>query len=122
MSAQTQFLAVFLGNAESPAMAQWLALSEAERGARAQAGIAAWGQWMTDNAASIVFPGGPLGKTKRVSRDGTTDSHNAMGGALVVQADSHEAAAALFVDHPQFTIFPGEAVEIMQIMPMPGQH
>ena len=48
------------------------------------------------------------------------DASNQMGGFVVVRADSHEAAAKLFEKHPQFTIFPGEAVEIMPVMPIPG--
>ena len=35
-------------------------------------------------------------------------------------ADSHEAAAKLFEMHPHFSIFPGESVEIMPILPIPG--
>ena len=121
MSAQPQFLAVFLGTAESPTMTAWNALTPEEQTSRQHAGIAAWGAWMQDNAASIVVHGGPLGKTRRVSSAGVADTRNAMAGALIVQADTHEAAAALFENHPHFTIFPGEAVEIMQIMPIPGQ-
>ena len=39
---------------------------------------------------------------------------------VIVRAESHEAAAKLFQQHPHFTIFPGEAVEIMPILPIPG--
>jgi hypothetical protein len=39
----------------------------------------------------------------------------------VVQAESHDAAARMFTNHPHFTIFPGEAVEIMECLPIPGQ-
>lgn len=39
---------------------------------------------------------------------------------MVVRADSHEAAAKLFERHPHFTIFPGESVEIMPVLPIPG--
>jgi len=38
-----------------------------------------------------------------------------------VKADSHDAAAKLFEKHPHFTIFPGDSVEIMEILPIPGQ-
>jgi hypothetical protein len=44
-----------------------------------------------------------------------------MGGYVVVRADSLEAAAKLFENHPHFTIFPGESVEVMPVMPIPGQ-
>jgi hypothetical protein len=43
-----------------------------------------------------------------------------MGAYMVVRADSHEAAAKLFEGHPHFTIFPGERVEIMPVLPIPG--
>jgi len=64
--------------------------------------------------------GGPLGKTKKVSEHGITDTNNEMGAFMVVRADSHEAAAKLFEKHPHFTIFPGESVEVMPVLPIPG--
>ena len=38
-----------------------------------------------------------------------------------ILAESHEAAAKLFENHPHFTIFPGDSVEIMECLPMTGQ-
>jgi len=43
-----------------------------------------------------------------------------MAAYVIVQAESHEAAAKLFENHPHFTIFPGDAVEIMECLPLPG--
>jgi ribosomal protein S17 len=43
-----------------------------------------------------------------------------MTAYTIVEAESLEAAAALFADHPHFTIFPGDSVEIMECLPMPG--
>jgi len=83
-------------------------------------GMAAWHKWMDDNAASVVFAGGPLGKTKRVGKDGITDIRNRMAGFIVVQAEDHEAAAKMFEGHPHFTIFPGDSVEVMPCLPVPG--
>lgn len=37
----------------------------------------------------------------------------------IVEADSHEAAARMFENHPHFSIFPGDSVEIMECLPMP---
>ena len=54
------------------------------------------------------------------SQGGVEDISNAMGAYTVVRADSHEAAAKLFEDHPHFAIFPGESVEIMPVLPIPG--
>jgi hypothetical protein len=64
--------------------------------------------------------GSPLGKTKRISPEGLDDIKNVMAAYTVVRAESHEAVAEMFVDHPHFTIFPGDSVEIMQCLPMPG--
>jgi hypothetical protein len=64
--------------------------------------------------------GGPLGKTKKITGRGIEDVSNEMAAFMVVRADSHEAAARLFENHPHFTIFPGESVEIMPVLPIPG--
>lgn len=84
------------------------------------AGIAAWGAWMGKHAADIVVTGSPVGTTKRVSKDGVSDIRNAVAGFIVVQAESHAAAAKMFEGHPHFAIFPGEAVEVMECLPIPG--
>ena len=43
-----------------------------------------------------------------------------MTGYIVVQAESHEAAAKLFEGHPHFSIFPGDSVEVMECLPIPS--
>jgi hypothetical protein len=68
----------------------------------------------------IVGMGGPLGKAKKITERGIEDVSNEMSAFVVVRANSHEAAAKLFENHPHFTIFPGEAVEVMPILPIPG--
>ena len=37
-------------------------------------GMAAWQGWMQTHAADIVGAGGPLGKTKRVNKDGVAEA------------------------------------------------
>lgn len=120
MSASDLFLAVFLGSKTSPRMQAWIALPEEERRASEQRGIAAWKAWMEKYQAALVGMGGPLGKTKRITPQGIADTSNEMGAYVVVRADSHQAAARLFEDHPHFTIFPGESVEVMPVLPIPG--
>ena len=83
-------------------------------------GMAAWGAWMTHNAANVVDGGGPLGATKKVAADGISDIRNRVAGYVVVQAESQEAAARMFEGHPHFAIFPGDSVEIMERLPIPG--
>jgi hypothetical protein len=120
MSTNDTYLAIFTGSRNNPRMKEWMALPEAERQAKERDGIAAWKAWMEKHQAIIVGTGGPLGKTKRVSQQGIADVSNELSGYVVVRAASHEAAAKLFEGHPQFTIFPGEGVEIMPVLPIPG--
>jgi hypothetical protein len=120
MSTNDTFLAVFLGSKTSPQMAAWNALSEGERRARERQGMAAWKAWAERHKAAIVEMGGPLGKTKQVDQGGIHDISNHMGAFTVVRAPSHEAAAKLFEGHPHFAIFPGESIEIMPVLPIPG--
>jgi hypothetical protein len=114
-----EFLAVFTGSAEATERSGWNALSDAERQAREAAGVAAWGRWMEIHHDQVVNAGGPLGRTRKVSREGITDIRNNLAAWVVVRAESHEAAARLFEGHPHFMIFPGEAVEIMECLPVP---
>ena len=113
-----RYLAVFTGSPS--ALASWETLSENERQQRHVKGIAEWKKWANDNAAAIVEMGGPLGKTKLISKDGISDIRNNLGGFTVVQAESQEAAARMFLNHPHFTVFPGEGVEVMEILPVPA--
>jgi hypothetical protein len=114
------YLAVFLGSRTSAQWKAWDALSEAERNARGQQGMAAWKAWVDKYKDAIVSMGGPLGKTKRVDAGGINDISNEMGAFTVVRAASHEDAAKMFENHPHFAIFPGERVEIMPVLPIPG--
>ena len=113
-----KYCAIYLG---TPAkMEQWKKLDDATRKQREQQGIKAWTDWVNKNKAAIVDNGSPLGKTKRADARGISDTSNAMSAYTIVQADSHEAAAKLFENHPHFTIFPVEAIEIMECLPIPG--
>jgi len=120
MSTTNTFLAVFLGSKTSGRMAEWNALPEDKRNARLQEGVAAWKSWAEKHHNAIVSMGGPLGQTKKVSSCGIEDTSNEMTAFTVVRADSRESAAKLFDKHPHFTIFPGESIEIMPILPIPG--
>lgn len=120
MTPTNTFLAVFLGSKTSAKMKAWNALPETERRAKEQDGIAAWKNWVEKNSSAVAEMGGPLGKTKKVTQKGIEDVSNEMGAFMVVRADSHEAAAKLFENHPHFMNFPGESVEVMPVLPIPG--
>jgi hypothetical protein len=116
-----KFLAIYIGTSLAHEASGWDKMDEAKRQAVIASGMQAWGEWMRVHAAKVVEQGGPLGKTKRTSPEGVSDIKNSMTGYVIVQADSHEAAARMFEKHPHFTIFPGDSVEIMECLPIPGQ-
>jgi hypothetical protein len=112
------YLAVFMGTQAK--LDAFRALDERERTKREEAGIKAWNEWANTHAASIVEMGAPLGKTKRTASEGVSDIRNNLAAYTVVRAESHDAAAKLFLEHPHFTLFPGDAVEIMECLPIPS--
>ena len=111
------YLAVFLGS--RAAMEKFRQKPEAERMEMEKKGIAAWKAWADKHKGAIVEMGGPLGKTKQVTEKGVTDTRNEMGAFTVVRAATHETAAKMFEGHPHFTMFPGESVEIMEVLQIP---
>jgi hypothetical protein len=82
--------------------------------------MTAWKAWVDQNQAAIVGMGGPLGKTKKITERGIEDVGNGLSAYTLVRAQSHEAAARLFENYPHFMIFPGESVEVMPVLPIPG--
>lgn len=109
-----RFLAVYTMKPED--LARFRALPEAEQKAVDVAGLKQWADWEKANAASFPDTGGMVGKAKRVTKDGISDAQNVFCGYIVVQAESIDAAARLFKDHPHFTIFPGDGVDVMPFM------
>lgn len=113
-----KFMAIYTGTAAS--RTEWDKLSAEERTSRQAAGMRAWREWGATHREAIVDGGGPLGKTKRTSKQGIADVRNNLAAYVIVQAESHEAAARMFEQHPHFSIFPGDGVEIMECLPVPG--
>lgn len=112
-----RFLALYIGSASREQKAKAQPMSPEDQ----QAGVAAWGNWVQKNHKSIVDMGSPLGKTKRVGPNGISETENRDTAYVIVEAESHEAAAKLFLEHPHFRIFPGDSIEVIECLPMPGQ-
>ncbi len=107
------FLAIYLGSADANAKME---ITDAQK----RAGMDKWMKWVTDNAGAIVDVGSPLGKTKTINAGGVSDTKNRMTAYTIVKANSQEDAARLFVNHAHFTVFPGDFVEVMECLPIPG--
>jgi hypothetical protein len=113
-----KFLAIYLGSAEE--IAEWKAADESTRKEKEKVGMDGWKKWSVEHEKAIVDLGTPIGKTKRINTQGISDTRNEIGAYTIVQAESHEEAAKLFIDHPHFTIFPGDSVEVMECLMIPG--
>jgi hypothetical protein len=114
-----KYMALYTGTPQAAAKSGWDKLDDKTRREREEAGMNAWMAWGEKHKDKIVVEGGPLGKTKRVDGAGIKDVTNNVAGYIIVEAASHEEAAAMFKEHPHFSIFPGEAVEIMPCNPIP---
>jgi len=115
-----KFLAVYLGSDTGENYKKWEALDDAAREKHEASGMTGWMKWAEGNAKSLVDQGSPLGTTKLINAKGISETKNQIVAYTIVQAETHEAAAKLFLNHPHFMIFPGDSVEIMECLPIPG--
>jgi hypothetical protein len=92
---------------------EWMKLPEDERKAQEQQMQSEWNAWMEAHKASITETAG-VGKPKRVTAGGIEDSRNDIMMYSFIEADSLEAAADMFKDHPHFGI-PGGWIEVMSV-------
>jgi len=92
---------------------QWMQMPEEERKAGEQQMQDEWNSWMESHKDSIIESAG-VGKPKRITKEGVEDSRNDLMMYSFVEADSIEAAAEMFKDHPHFGI-PGGWIEVMNV-------
>ncbi len=114
-----KFLAVYMGSETGANAMKWNSLDEKAKNEREAQGGNAWMKWATENGKALSDFGGPLGDTLQVNPKGISSITNQMCAYTIVEAENHEAAAKLFLNHPHFSIFPGDSVEIMEILPVP---
>lgn len=103
------FLALYL--APVSVLDAWMQTPEAERKEAEAKMQAEWKSWMEKNGAHIKETRG-AGKTKRVSSNGIEDVRNDVMLYSLVEAESPEAAAAIFEDHPHLQL-PQATIDIM---------
>ncbi len=92
----------------------WMAtVDEETRKTQTEDMMQKWEQWMAEHAAQVVDKGMPLGRTKRITSQGITDVKNELNFYIIVEAESHDAAAELLRTHPQLAIIPDTYIEVM---------
>jgi len=92
-------------------MDSWMQLPEEERKSQEAKMQSEWNAWMEQHKSAIVETAG-VGKPKRITAAGVEDSRNDIMMYSFVEADSLEAAAEMFKDHPHFGI-PEGWIEVM---------
>jgi hypothetical protein len=111
-----KFLILYV--APTSALEEWAKVEESERKKQEEVMQQQWREWMAAHAEVVKETAG-LGKTKQVSASGVADAKNGMMLYSFVEAESPEAAAAIFVGHPHCQI-PGATIEVMPATPLTG--
>lgn len=91
----------------------WMKLPEEERKAQELQMQTEWNAWMAAHKDAITETAG-VGKPKRITATGVEDTRNDLMMYSFVEAESLEAAADMFKDHPHFGI-PGGWIEVMSV-------
>jgi hypothetical protein len=97
---------------------EWMKKPEQERKADETKMMDAWEKWMSANASKFTDKGAGAGKPKVVS-SGVNDARNDIMMYQIVQANSADEAAKMFVGHPHFGI-PQATIEVMPLKAMEG--
>lgn len=106
-----KFMALYMAPVEM--FEQWMKTPPEEQ----KEGMENWTKWMKSNAKFFVDEGAPLGKTKRVSANGVSDTKNEIGGYSIVQAESADEAAKIIKSSPHLSM-EGTWVELIECAPM----
>lgn len=94
----------------------WMQKPEAERKEAEEKMKADWDAWLASHKGAVLNTIA-LGKTKRVSAGGVEDARNGLMLSSYVQAESLEAAAEIFKNHPHLSI-PGATIEVIEARQM----
>lgn len=111
-----KFLALYL--APSSVMEEWSKTDPGTKKASEDKMRKDWDNWMGAHSKMIADTEAG-GKTKRVTSHGVSDAKNDIMLYSVVEAETHEAAAKAFANHPHLQI-PQSSIEVMEIRPMSG--
>jgi hypothetical protein len=110
-----KFLVTYL--APTAVIGEWKKTDPEKRNAAEEKMRGDWIKWMSDHTKAFADKGAGVGKTKRVTSQGTSDMKNEIMLYAIVEADSHQAAAKMFEQHPHLGI-PQSSIEIMETHPL----
>ncbi len=99
-------------------LGEWMKKPEEERKAEEAKMKADWDAWAAAHKDALKETAG-AGKTKRVSTQGVADALNDVMMYSFVEAETPEAAAAMFIGHPHLGI-PNAWIDVMPANVLPG--
>ena len=111
-----KFLVLYL--APASVLEEWAKTDAAVRQPAEQQMRSDWAQWMSDHGNMIISTEAG-GGTKVVTASGVSDIKNDIMLYSFVEAESHEAAAKAFENHPHLRI-PQSSIQVMSVRPMGG--
>ena len=79
-----------------------------------------WMKWSKAHEKAIVDLGTPLGKTKRVTASGASNTKNDMTGYAIVEGDTVDSVTKMFKEHPHFKMGAGVSIEVMELVSHSG--
>ncbi len=91
---------------------EWMKMPEAARKEEEAKMKQQWDAWLAAHKDAVLNTIA-LGANKHVTKEGVADMRNDLMLSSYVQAESADAAAEIFKDHPHFGI-PGAAIDIME--------
>ena len=112
-----KFLVLYM--APSKSLEEWMKQAESVRKADEDKMKAQWDAWMAEHSASLPGPTAGAGKTKRVTKGQVSDVKNDVMLVSILEAESQEAVADAFKDHPHFGI-PGAWIDVMPMNDVSG--
>jgi hypothetical protein len=112
-----KFLVLYL--APASVIEEWKKTDPEQRKSAEEKMQREWKAWMGSHASMFADAGAGVGKTKRVTAQGSSDTRNEIMLYAIVNAESHAAAAAAFEGHPHLQI-PQASIEVMELNPLQG--
>lgn len=111
-----KYIAIY--RAPQSVMEEWMKKPQEERDVEQKKMEADWQTWQQKNSSMIKETAG-LGKNIQVTSTGAAPMKNDLMMYTVVEAETPEAAAEIFKDHPHLVI-PEATIDIMPSTPVPG--
>lgn len=112
-----KFIVLYMAPAAS--LEEWMKQDESVRKADEEKMMTEWNAWMAEHGAMLNGPTSGAGKTKRVTKGLVSDVKNDVMLVSTLEAESQEAVAEAFVNHPHFGI-PGGWIDIMPLNDLSG--